>query len=484
MSGSTIAIIYGAVIALFFILLIVLTVTLIISKGKGDDELNDDDGYLDEEDDEEDEYDEEEDDIFASKAPVKKEVKPAKKSEDSIFDEADSAFADSAFSSTTTVVDSAFTDSAFADSVFASEMQVMDSAFSSTPQETKITDIDSAFDDIDEGADVSTIDLKLEEEYDKVTNASIPEESSYPLPEGDSAFGVEVPVETPVETSAIVEETSVEIPVEDSAIVEEASVETSVEDSAFVEEVPVQTPVEDSAFVEEIPVETPIEDSAFATEIPMEPIVGDSAFAEDSAFSDSAFGVSQISEEAIDQSVKEAMALSAAMTQPIPSLAIETVTHPSHGAHSKHRKPVVSMTDDFYWYNKMDVADKPSYKTAEMYYHHFNVPKDCIEELLMEMYDCALVRTEEIKYIAYGIEPRAVSMREILTSGNRNYTTQAKIKEPTTQDLVKIYEKWCGYVDKLFDKVEIHADDYTISEIRRLLCEFGRSDVDILIEGM
>ena len=132
----------------------------------------------------------------------------------------------------------------------------------------------------------------------------------------------------------------------------------------------------------------------------------------------------------------------------------------------------------------MDVAEKPSYKTAEMYYHHFNIAKDCIEDLLMEMYDCALVRTEESKYIAYGIEPRAVSMKEILTSGNRNYTTQAKLKEPTTQDLVKIYEKWCGYVDKLFDKIYIHADEYTINEIRALLCEFGRNDVDVLIEGM
>ena len=82
------------------------------------------------------------------------------------------------------------------------------------------------------------------------------------------------------------------------------------------------------------------------------------------------------------------------------------------------------------------------------------------------------------------MEPRAVSMKEILTSGNRNYMTQAKLKEPSTQDLVKIYEKWCGYVDKLFEKIYVHADEYTINEIRSLLYEFGRSDVDVLIEGM
>ena len=38
-------------------------------------------------------------------------------------------------------------------------------------------------------------------------------------------------------------------------------------------------------------------------------------------------------------------------------------------------------------------------------------------------------------------------------------------------------------MDKLFDKVEIHADEYTINEIRRILCEYGRSDVDVLLEG-
>lgn len=191
----------------------------------------------------------------------------------------------------------------------------------------------------------------------------------------------------------------------------------------------------------------------------------DSAFS-DSAFSDSAFGDSAFSDSAFGDSA-------------FTDSALDNVVVPKKKIKSK-----VSSSDDFYWYNKMDVAEKPSYKTAEMYYHYFNIAKDCIEDLLIEMYDCALVRTEEIKYIAYGIAPRAVSMKEILTSGNRNYTTQTKLKEPTTEDRVKIYEKWCGYVDKLFEKVYIHADSYTIEEIRDLLYEFGKSDVDVLIEGM
>ena len=207
-------------------------------------------------------------------------------------------------------------------------------------------------------------------------------------------------------------------------------------------------------------------------------------------YSDSAFAPykeddSISNEEAIMASVKEAEAMSEAVIHGKPDA--ETMFGISDQLDSYKKKPVkrstVSSNDDFYWYNKMDVAEKPSYKTKEMYYHYFNLPKDCIEDLLVEMYDCALVRTEEIRYIAYGIEPKAVSIKDILSEGNYYYSEQPKKKQPLPQDLIKIYEKWCGYVDKLFDKVEIHADEFTIQEIRKMLCEFGRNDVDVLIEG-
>ena len=83
---------------------------------------------------------------------------------------------------------------------------------------------------------------------------------------------------------------------------------------------------------------------------------------------------------------------------------------------------------------------------------------------------------------SYGIEPRTLSMKEIM-SGNVSLDAHKK-KEPTEQDMVRIYEKWCGYVDRLLDKtVEIHADEYTIEAIRKQLCAYGRNDVDTLLEG-
>ncbi len=55
-----------------------------------------------------------------------------------------------------------------------------------------------------------------------------------------------------------------------------------------------------------------------------------------------------------------------------------------------------------YWYNKQDVEDCNDNKQKELLYHYFNGVDDCIMDLVVEMYDCALVRTEELSRIAYG----------------------------------------------------------------------------------
>lgn len=196
-----------------------------------------------------------------------------------------------------------------------------------------------------------------------------------------------------------------------------------------------------------------------------------------------------INYEAIAASVREAEEMSAAIKGDLEATTVSAATMfgineelSKFGAKkNKRERSNVSSDEDFFWYNKEDMADRPSHRKPELYYHYFGVASDCIEDLLVEMYDCALVRTEEIRYIAYGIEPKAYSMKEIMSDSFR--LNEGKKKMPSTQDLVRIYEKWCTYVDKLFDKVEIHADEYTIQEIRKQLCAYGKSDVDILIEG-
>lgn len=210
-------------------------------------------------------------------------------------------------------------------------------------------------------------------------------------------------------------------------------------------------------------------------------------------FSDSAFGPDipeiNISNEALAASVREAEAMGAAIMGDLKAAKVPVETMfgineelSTYGSKkNKRAKSNVASDEDFYWYNKEDAAERPAHRPIEVYYHHFNIAEDCIDDLLVEMYDCALVRTEEIRYIAYGIEPRTLSMKEIMSGAVS--LNDHKMKEPAEQDLVRIYEKWCGYVDRLLDKVEIHADEYTIQEIRKQLCAYGRNDVDTLLEG-
>ena len=221
---------------------------------------------------------------------------------------------------------------------------------------------------------------------------------------------------------------------------------------------------EDSAFADSAFADSAFADSAFA----------DSAFA-DSAFTDSAFAnptyVNNADGNAFPGSAFENPTLVDPSAMNTPAV---TYTHGGDG-----HAPV----GNFYWFNKEDVADRPDYKPEEMYYRHFTTAHECIEDLLIEMYDCALVRTEDIRYIAYGIEPRYVAMRDVAATGNAAYNAAKKRKEPTKEDLDKIYRKWCSYVDKLFEIVEFRADNTTIGIIRDKLYEFGKSDVDEIIEG-
>ncbi len=202
-------------------------------------------------------------------------------------------------------------------------------------------------------------------------------------------------------------------------------------------------------------------DSAFAPEEPASPQVAPVEPIMDSAFAP---------EESVESIMDSAFAPEPTVVPKVASVSPAMTSSSPKG--------------DYLWFNKEDVADRPDYKPEEMFYHRFTTAEECIEDLLMEMYDCALVRTEEIRYIAYGIEPRDVAMRDVMATGTAGFNASRKKKEPNTEDIARIYDKWCSYVDKLFEKVEIRADEATIIQIRKLLCDFGKNDVDTLIQGV
>ncbi|MBR4515380.1 MAG: hypothetical protein IKO61_10900 [Lachnospiraceae bacterium] len=139
--------------------------------------------------------------------------------------------------------------------------------------------------------------------------------------------------------------------------------------------------------------------------------------------------------------------------------------------------------EENYWYNKEEVADRPSYRKPEAYYHYFRSAFDSLDELLTEMYDCAYVKTEEIRYIAYGIEPKTIFGNEELLVDEDAFIEKFKTKKPTMQDGVKIYEKWCGYVKSFLEIIEFHASKEMIEDINKKLCEYGKSDAKTLIKG-
>ena len=285
------------------------------------------------------------------------------------------------------------------------------------------------------------------------------------------------PVEKPEAVSNVV--------VPDLDVVQPKTVEAVVPEIPVVETTPVvpEIPVaETTPVVPDIPMPETAPVAPVVPDIPVgeDSAFTDSAFGEDSAFTDSAFTDSAFTDSAFGNNPDGNAFPGSAFENPTlvdPSAMTAATVNFTHGGQGQD--PV----GNFYWFNKEDVADRPEYKPEEMFYRHFTTASECIEDLLIEMYDCALVRTEDIRYIAYGIEPRHVAMRDVAATGNAAYNAAKKRKEPTKEDMDKIYRKWCSYVDKLFEIVEFRADNTTIGIIRDKLYEFGKSDVDTLIEG-
>lgn len=65
------------------------------------------------------------------------------------------------------------------------------------------------------------------------------------------------------------------------------------------------------------------------------------------------------------------------------------------------KRRTIDCTKD-YWYNLREVEDCKEGEDFEKYYHYFIGVDQGVEELLLEMYDCGIVRTDELEEIAYG----------------------------------------------------------------------------------
>ncbi len=138
-----------------------------------------------------------------------------------------------------------------------------------------------------------------------------------------------------------------------------------------------------------------------------------------------------------------------------------------------------------YWYNKEDMADADEIMKIR-YQHYFNKLDECIRDLVIEMYDCGLVRTEELYSIAYGqdaLTPDSVVYRISDDSGEDEANVHASLSLPPVSDEAqrKIYEKWSGYVNELLETVDIETSDDNKKAIIDGLMTYGRKNLRTLL---
>ncbi len=143
-----------------------------------------------------------------------------------------------------------------------------------------------------------------------------------------------------------------------------------------------------------------------------------------------------------------------------------------------------------YWYNKEDMTDADEIMKIK-YQHHFNDIDECVNSLIIEMYDCGLVKTEELYTTAYGLDALTPDALVFKTSGlspddasdeNEDNSSEDSSLPPVDDDAQKeIYDKWCSYVDELLKTVEIKASDDDKNMIIDELKTYGRKNLLTLL---
>lgn len=156
-----------------------------------------------------------------------------------------------------------------------------------------------------------------------------------------------------------------------------------------------------------------------------------------------------------------------------------------------------------YWYNIREVEDCPEDEPVEKLYHYFDTEQQCIKALIIEMYDCALVRTEELERLAYGEAkpvPVMINPYEIEDEYDEfDYDFDEAVEELMLQDdeeiaataeeaddaelRAEIYDRWTEYVMQLYDMISVNCNEEMKAHIRTKIMSYGHSDVAILIHS-
>ncbi len=149
-----------------------------------------------------------------------------------------------------------------------------------------------------------------------------------------------------------------------------------------------------------------------------------------------------------------------------------------------------------YWFNRDDMEGVEDKILMLKYRHYFDTVEECINDLLIEMYDCGFVKTEELYTIAYGsdalTEDSVVFQTEGLGLDGENDATEDEAAEEGSKSelppvseraMNKIHAKWRTYVGDLLANVEIKSDDAIKLEIIEGLTSYGQTDLMTLLHS-
>ncbi len=185
-----------------------------------------------------------------------------------------------------------------------------------------------------------------------------------------------------------------------------------------------------------------------------------------------------------------------------------------------------------YWYNKEDMEEADDLMKYK-YRHYFDTVEECVNDMVVEMYDCGIVRTEELYSIAYGddaLTPDAIVFQansldadeiEAADANGPDATKNASAEDadaPSTKETDasasdkgksensqaaeeannnnsssdlppisdkkkgKIKDQWLVYVSVLLDSIAVSCSDgEAVDAIIKGLKDYGDNDLSVLL---
>ncbi len=133
-----------------------------------------------------------------------------------------------------------------------------------------------------------------------------------------------------------------------------------------------------------------------------------------------------------------------------------------------------------YWYNLREVNTVKDTEDAEKYYHYFNNVEEGVKGLLLEMYDCGIVRIDELAKVAYGkdhLQNQDLSFLDDLEKSEELEEATQENAVPGMDDIIQIegmmgggfFAK--GTPDVITAAKELKEDDPGITDIHGTLSD-------------